>query len=140
MLPQLIVEKILSFNIHPIAELIKPIIDDFNTQYRHSRHNHFCEYSHFYEFVLDLYTDHFNCYFCNKILNRDGECYSINRLNSCEECYKFSHPRDDCYTYNIFQLLEIKILSSKIKYKILPSIYDFKLKNYNHIPIMFYIF
>lgn len=106
LLPLHLIDKILTYNIHPIAELVKPLFKRYEL-------NDFDDYQ-CYEYILDNFCQH-NCYFCHKFLNMNTEA-SIYSFNLCEKCCSFTNPNDDIFYYSAFELLEIKILENKIKY------------------------
>lgn len=99
MLPPELINKILSYNIHPVAELLKPYSSDYLNFYER-------DYDNFWDFVIfELTITKEYCYDCHGIF--DLMIFFSNK-NFCEDCAKYIDPNDDIVTYSSFELIEFR--------------------------------
>jgi len=98
-----LISKILLYNIHPIAELLKPIFKDFNND---------SVFESCYEHIFNKYSNNF-CYICHKT---ERNIYGLYDLYLCDSCFYYSNPNDDIYNYTQYELLEFRIIDNKNKY------------------------
>jgi hypothetical protein len=115
--PEHLINKILLYNIHPVAEIFKFLIYEWNVK---------CIIIEkkllFYEYALDYHAVCYTCYFCNIKLNY-FDFYCLNRFNFCKKCFNMTDSNDQIHNYQIFEYLENKIVERKTKFN---SIYIYR--------------
>ena len=95
MIPDHIINKILLYNIHPIAEIFKPIFLSYKNNY-----------DNIYEYVFDNYSK-YGCWFCHII---SDDMINTTDKHFCENCWLFVDSNDDVIQFTSFELIEIKAL------------------------------
>jgi hypothetical protein len=99
-----LLNKILLYNIHPVAELLKPIIDSCNYE-----KTQFLFYDYdipFYEVFFDYVLSKKYCWKCHKNIET-----GINASEKffCEYCWINIYPNDDIVNYSSLELLFFKV-------------------------------
>ena len=87
---QKILEKIMRYNIHPVAQQLKFSFEKYD-------HTEEC-----YEFILENYCSH-HCYYCHKKAMYNVCCFNLFKL--CEKCFQISDPNDDIYNCTGIEIL-----------------------------------
>lgn len=103
MLPVEIINKILTYNIHPVAELIKKILF-FGYQ----------KYYEFHEHVFDSKLVTKFCWDCHKHFDKMIHAYD---KNFCEECWEYVQPNDDVICFTSYELVELRTNIHSILYR-----------------------
>lgn len=91
-LPIEIINKILLYNIHPVAELLKPIFILNNNPPK--------------DYIFDGgYLKH-GCWDCHKIY---GNMICLSDKYFCDSCWEFVDPNDEVVCFSTFELLEMRM-------------------------------
>lgn len=108
MLPDFIINKILLYNIHPVAEIVRKelkIFSDLDIQANLDMN--------FQEFIC--MKSHF-CWKCHCFI-MFTDISMVDKI-FCESCFNKTDPNDDDACYTATELLEFKIMENKIRYNI----------------------
>jgi len=103
LLPLEIINKILLWNIHPVAEILKPV-------FLKSK-----EYYSILEYIREFKKF---CFYCHRDLTLESYMNISDTYYICCCDSELSNPNDDIYHCNQFELLDIRIIESKIKYQL----------------------
>ena len=78
-LPEILVNKILLYNIHPISEILRPIIISYN------KRNYSFQNRSFYDFIIMFYSIYNICSFCHVRLT--DKIFFKNKKKYCIDCH-----------------------------------------------------
>lgn len=106
MLSPELINKILTYYIHPVAELIKKIIYDIQGRYPKS-----CQ---FHEHVFDSKFVTKYCWDCHKDFD---EMFHVYDKYFCKECWEDIDSNDDVICFTAYELAELRINIHSVLYR-----------------------